>query len=1370
MNTKKPTSNGRPATGATLRLVFGRVRTLCFSLAILAMLGMTATVRADRVNHDVAAGYLLITQPIPGFYDNANTTAGILTSVNGLSVVTNVVNMGDYRVQVDSHLADATNSGVLLVAPAQNGRLNWTNGASVFTNNFQTVCAIPYVGGYWEAGVFRCPPISSTSANQGEDNVDVTVAYFPFSTWLGGYGLNGVNGGELTNFIASPSLVLGTHFIEGLTNSVISDATANGVFYLDLRSLGIDSRRDGVLLVNGAKNEANYALSRVNNDDDEMDGTWTIYSHDNRANGRSYEQDPVAFVFVPKTNTAVVSGMFMGDGTIEIYSGNAPEFTVTWRTDLGNGQYELKIPGRSPADGVLVVSAAGGDSFNGDNIVTFQKNTGGDGWIIQSRDLPACGLQSPPDTEPVCSFVFVPAEKPGVTVTPNKNVLTTEAGGMAQFTVTVNGYPKPTANVTINLASTDLGEGTVNPSMLTFTPADWNVPQVVTITGVDDGIVDGTQPYTITLSATASADPNFNNLVTGNVGALNIDNEAGVAVDKNSLTTTESGGTDTFSVWLTTAPTDDVTVPISSSDLTEATVSAASLVFTPANYATPQVVTVTGVDDFVQDGPIAYTIVTGSATSTDAAYNNFDALDVGGVNLDNDTAGIVVPAGKLTVSEPNTTAMFALVLASQPTADVTINCVSTDTTEGTVTPSVTFTPGNWNIPQNVTVTAVDDLVNDGPIEYSITTTVSSSDPTYAAINPDDVTVVTLDNEADLELPSGTLTYGSGDAATGIDGYATVSDGDTADYDTGSLTVTITASGHADDRLDVRNDGTGPGQIGVAGAAVSYEGVNIGTKSGGTGLTPLAITFNSAATPTAAQALARAITYRNVNANLAPQSRTLSVVLADGDGGVSTETKAISIRLMRIYSYQQEADGGFGAYLGALDTQIHHQFPNNSFPAGYSASGLWIDYDTTSLLPTDQMQCFLKFTNIFGAGPGQIPLGAKIVFAEIVMNVTDSGHGARFNRMLGDWDENVTFNSLADGISLDDIEAVSGTNTFLGDEAHNTTTGGGLKTIGATSDVQAWSDGAANYGWVMSTWQDGANGTAFSPCEATNIVLRPRLRVGWVPASIAAASFQEGTNGYSGTVDTQVRLVAPTTSYAANVTLAPDWLVSATPIPNQNQALVRFDNIIGSGVGQVPAGATIHAAMLEFTGITADAQGAGAQFYPLRKAWTPTDTWDTWVNGIDTDNIEAASVPTTTLPVDGLGTTIQATKVNVEITADVQAWVNGSSANNGWALMPWPNGNNGWAFNSADNTRVETRPLLRVYYTPGVTITSLVRSPTTATLTFTGDVGKTYTVLRSATAGSGYGSIGTAVVQPNGTATFVDNSPLATAAFYRIVYP
>lgn len=1340
------------------------------TLAMLAVLGMAATVRADRVDHDVSAGYLNIYQTVIGYYNNTNANAAQLIGVNALTVVTNVVNMGDYRVQIGSSAADDTNNGVIMVSVAQNGRANWTNGASVMTNNFQTPAAIPYDGGYWEAGIFRCPPQSSTTANQGEDNVDLTVGYFPFSSWLAGYCLNSVNGGVLSNFVASPSLVLGTHFTDPLATN-----GPDGTAYLDLRSLGIDSRRDGILLVTSAKNEANYALSRVNNDDDEMDGTWTIYSHDNRANGRSYESDPLAFVFVPKTNTAVVSGMFMGDAVIALHSGTSPEFTVT---NFSTGQYELKIPGRSPSDGVLIVSPAGGDANNGDNIVTFQKNTGGDGWIIQSRDLPGCGLQTPPDTEAVCSFVFIPAEKPGVTVTPNKNVNTTESGGTGQFTVTVNGYPKPTANVTINLSSTDTGEGTVSPPSLTFTPAQWNVPQTVTITGVDDGLVDGTQPYTINLTATTSTDPNFNGLVTGNVEAINIDNEAGVAVDASSAITTESGGTNAFSVWLTTAPTDDVTVPVSSSDTTEATVSAASLTFTPVNYATPQVVTVTGVNDDVQDGNIAYTVILGAATSTDGAYSGFNALDVAGINLDNDSARVIVPAGQLTVTEPNTTVQFALVLASEPTANVTINCASSDATEGSVTASVTFTPGNWNVPQNVTITAADDLVNDGTVEWTVLTTVTSADAVYAAINPDDVAVKTVDNEAAFTLPAGNFTYGIGEPAKGIDGYATVSDGDTADYDTGGLTVTITAGGTTSDRLDVRNTGTGPGQIGVSGSTISYEGVAFATKSGGVGLTPLAISFTSAAaTPAAAQALARSVTYQNVDANAAPQSRTVSFALADGDGGVSTVGKAIIIRLMRLDSFQQEADGGFGVYSNALDTQIHHLAPANSFPAGYSASGLWIDYDTTSLLPTDQMQCFLKFTNLFGAGVGQIPVGSKIVFAELVMNVTDSGHGARFNRMLGDWDETATFNGFADGVQLDDIEAVSGTNAFLSDQAVNTTTGGGLKTIAVTSDVQAWANGAANYGWVMSTWTNGANGTAFSPCEAANINLRPRLRIGWLPAAATSvASFQEGTAGYTGTVDTQVRLAAPTTSFAGNTPLAPDWLVNTTPVPNQNQVLIRFDNIIGYGAGQVSPGSKIHAAMLDLTSITADAQGAGGMFFALRKSWLATDTWDTWVNGIDTDGVDAATTPTATLPVEGQGATVQATRHTVELTADVQAWVNGSLANNGWAVMPWTNGNNGWAFNSAEATSVtaeNTRPQLRVYFTPGpelVNILNISASPSTVQVTFHGATNQLYYVLRAPAVTGSWTTNGTITTGAAGNATYSDNSPLSAGAYYRVYRP
>jgi hypothetical protein len=39
--------------------------------------------------------------------------------------------------------------------------------------------------------------------------------------------------------------------------------------------------------------------------------------------------------------------------------------------------------------------------------------------------------------------------------------------------------------VVIPVASTDLTEGTVSAASLTFTAADWNLPQTVTVTGVE---------------------------------------------------------------------------------------------------------------------------------------------------------------------------------------------------------------------------------------------------------------------------------------------------------------------------------------------------------------------------------------------------------------------------------------------------------------------------------------------------------------------------------------------------------------------------------------------------------------------------------------------------------------------------------------------------------------------------------------------------------------------------------------------------------------------------------------------------------------------------------------------------------------------
>jgi hypothetical protein len=110
---------------------------------------------------------------------------------------------------------------------------------------------------------------------------------------------------------------------------------------------------------------------------------------------------------------------------------------------------------------------------------------------------------------------------------------------------------------------------------------------------------------------------------------------AGFTVTPTSgLTTTEAGGTATFTMSLTQAPNANVTVPISSSNTAEGTVGPGSLVFTPTDWSDPRTVTVRGVADGVPDGNVAYTIVTGPAVSLDAEYNGLNPPDVSVTNTE----------------------------------------------------------------------------------------------------------------------------------------------------------------------------------------------------------------------------------------------------------------------------------------------------------------------------------------------------------------------------------------------------------------------------------------------------------------------------------------------------------------------------------------------------------------------------------------------------------------------------------------------------------------------------------------------------------------------------------------------------------------
>ncbi|HJZ93393.1 MAG TPA: peptidoglycan DD-metalloendopeptidase family protein, partial [Gemmataceae bacterium] len=162
----------------------------------------------------------------------------------------------------------------------------------------------------------------------------------------------------------------------------------------------------------------------------------------------------------------------------------------------------------------------------------------------------------------------------------------------------------------------------------------------------------------------------------------------------------------------------------------------------------------------------------------------------------------------------------------------------------------------------------------GMFEFVVSGTVTGSVPTGSP-------VIGLGAAAALE-------FASGSPALVLAPTATLTDPDSISFN--SLAVELATFGGPDDRLAIRNQGTGTGQIGLGatGPTVLYEGGPIGTFAGGTGTTPLVVTLGSNATLAATQALLRNITYRNVSTAPSSQRKAVRFTLTDDTGLASNQ--------------------------------------------------------------------------------------------------------------------------------------------------------------------------------------------------------------------------------------------------------------------------------------------------------------------------------------------------------------------------------------------------------------------------------------------------------------------------------------------------
>jgi len=326
---------------------------------------------------------------------------------------------------------------------------------------------------------------------------------------------------------------------------------------------------------------------------------------------------------------------------------------------------------------------------------------------------------------------------------------------------------EPTADVTISLVAVPSDQILSSPSSLTFTPGNWDEPQEVIISAIEDGDLDGDVSTTLSVLVSASTDPNYaSGIDAQEISVTTIDSGTiilppppasgpGITVTQTDGNTVveESGATDLVYVKLNEKPTGEVTVAITSPD-GEINASPATVTFTPTTWDQPQFVTISAVEDGVADNDQGTNFTVAVSDSTDLNYSSelgtisvpVNVIDSGNVS------GIVITSsgGNNQLNENGDGDSFTVALSMKPSAEVTITLSDNDSSEISYNPTtLTFTPenDNWKTPQTVVLSAPEDNIKDGNQTSLLTLTSTSADAASNGLSTS-TEVVTVDSQAE----------------------------------------------------------------------------------------------------------------------------------------------------------------------------------------------------------------------------------------------------------------------------------------------------------------------------------------------------------------------------------------------------------------------------------------------------------------------------------------------------------------------------------------------------------------------------------------------------------------------------------------------
>ena len=332
---------------------------------------------------------------------------------------------------------------------------------------------------------------------------------------------------------------------------------------------------------------------------------------------------------------------------------------------------------------------------------------------------------------------------------------TTESGiGATFFSVRLN--VQPSSNVVLSLTSSGKAIS-LSATNLTFTSENWNTNQHPLIYGVENNVIDRDRTFTITVSVVdTSSDNDFDNVPDQTLmGSLRDNDTAGFTPSRTALgTISENGGSISFTVALNAQPHSNVELTLTKSGK-EVSLSATTLTFTSAtgNWNIQQTITVSGVNNNMQDGDLAFMVTIG--VDEDSSDDDFDSVGnqvLSGIVSDDEVPGFKLnPSGSLAnIDEGGDTTIFTVVLNIQPANDVVIDVTSSDTTIVTVTQAkLTFTggvTGNWNSQQTVTITSgEDDSTYDDSYTITLAIDDANSDANYNGVTDQTIIGIVSDN-------------------------------------------------------------------------------------------------------------------------------------------------------------------------------------------------------------------------------------------------------------------------------------------------------------------------------------------------------------------------------------------------------------------------------------------------------------------------------------------------------------------------------------------------------------------------------------------------------------------------------------------------